>query len=310
MEGQQPPNPQPVYQVAGEGKEEFTRLEIRDRIRGGEILPNTEIALKGSESYRAASSFPELSRYFSLAGPAVAIAPGIPAYQGRAQPREMAAPPAAVPSVASHLAQASPYPFTGMGWIVVILVALANFNQFLNLVVSVFASVYMLAVVRKSAEGSMVMPSFADLTGPLTFFVDLLKVIVTTIINAWPVILAAVAAVFMRGMAPVLMFVAVLLMLIYYPASFAILAVTRSILQAITPSRVFGFIGVLGADYAIGLLILIIGFTLSVGAGYVVGQILKPAGLLVTGLISAWLTFYVDHLFGWAIYRHRHELMM
>ena len=310
MEGQQPPTPQPVYQVAGEGKEEFTRLEIRDRIRGGEILPHTELALKGTESYRAASSFPELSRYFSLAGPAVAIAPGIPGYQGRAQARAVAAPPAAVPSVASHLGQAIPYPFTGIGWIVVIFVALANFNQFLNLVVGVFASVYMMAVVRKSAEGSMVMPSFADLTGPLTFFVDLFKVILTTIVNAWPVILAAVASVFMRGMAPVLMFGAVLLMLIYYPAAFAILAVTRSIKQAITPSRVFGFIGILGGDYAIALLVLIVGLVLSVAAGFAVALILKPAGLLVTGLISAWLTFYVDHLFGWAIHRHRGELMM
>ncbi len=62
----------PVY---GGGIEELDRFAVRDRIRTGDVGRATEIALKGTEEWRSAESFPELVRYFDLAGARPAPAP-------------------------------------------------------------------------------------------------------------------------------------------------------------------------------------------------------------------------------------------
>lgn len=305
MEGQQPQSPPVVYQVAGEGNEEFTRFQIRDRIRTGEILPDTELAVKGTEAFRAASTFPELSRYFSLASPALAGARA-----GSFQPPPQAVDPGSIPSVGSHAAESMMYPFTGIGWAVVLIAALANVNPIPALIGGAFTAVYALAIVRKSSAGSTVMPSFADLGGPLTFFADLLKFIGMTLLNLWPVVVALIATYFLRGGVVILMSAALLFFLIYYPASFALLAISRSVKEATTPAKVLGFINVVRPEYAVVLFVLFLGVAVSGVASFFVGRVNTLAGMVVTGFLSNWLGFFVDHLLGWCIYRHRHELMM
>src|SRR5436190_78951 len=103
---------QPGYRIAGEGKAVFNRLQIRDKIRAGEITNDTELALEGNEEYRAASGYPELARYFSLLTAQPIAAPS----SGIIKPSAPAAP------IASRLAPGLIYPFTGVGSIVLLIV--------------------------------------------------------------------------------------------------------------------------------------------------------------------------------------------
>lgn len=60
----------------GGGIEELDRFAVRDGIRSGEIEAHTELAIKGTEEWKAAVEFPELARYFSLISVRPAISSG------------------------------------------------------------------------------------------------------------------------------------------------------------------------------------------------------------------------------------------
>jgi hypothetical protein len=95
------------YQIAGEGRDLFTRLEVRDRIRNGSILAMTEVALEGSEEYKPALEYPELARYLSLvsnAPKAVEASSYVPAGSI-----------ATATSVGERLIPGLMYPLTGFG---------------------------------------------------------------------------------------------------------------------------------------------------------------------------------------------------
>lgn len=82
------------------------------------------------------------------------------------------------------------YPFTGVGWVVLIAAMLLPTLPLGAIVAWLFTSVYGLAIIRRSAEGSKVMPSLTDVGGPVAFILSLLKLLLVTLVSAWPVILA------------------------------------------------------------------------------------------------------------------------
>src|SRR5712691_1309927 len=85
------------YRIAGKGREIFSRLQIRNKIRDGHISTATELALQESDDFRAASSYPELARYFSLvSGQPVAAGPSVAA-RGVVGPSATAPPLSSVP---------------------------------------------------------------------------------------------------------------------------------------------------------------------------------------------------------------------
>ncbi len=134
---------EPSYKIAGGGRDAFTKIAIRDQIRRGEITAQTEIARGESEEYHPASTYPELARYFALATPA-------------ATERE-AAPAGPRPSTATRLIPGLLYPFTGFGWILILTSTLLKTLPFGEFVAGLFMTVYGLAVIRRSAEGSKMM---------------------------------------------------------------------------------------------------------------------------------------------------------
>lgn len=319
MAGQppQPPRAEVGYIVAGEGREVFTRFQIRDRIREGQISPATELAMQGSEDYRPASSFPELQRYFALATPGGGAASPTSVAAGEVwRPTAPAVVPASqIPSVATRLGPGLVYPFTGIGWIFILVVALFGvMNPIMNLIGGLFTAVYGLAVIRQSSEGSTRMPPLSAVGGPLTFIVSFLKVVVVSLISAWPVIVAVFLTMVLPCAAMLILAGAAIVMILYYPAALATLARYNSIKIALTPSQIFSFMNILGLDYVIALLsffiVLAIGFVVSFGATMAVGAMKGSAEMLgfILGAFATWAGFYFYHLLGWGMHRHRAEL--
>jgi hypothetical protein len=290
VESDQPSKNEVEYRIAGAGRDTFTKTQLRDHIRSGQITPETELAVEGSEEYRPASAFPELARYFALAAP---------------KPAALKTSAPATP-VATRLIPGLLYPFTGIGWIIIAVVALLGTLPFGSLIASLFTSVYVLAVIRRSSEGSKVMPPPSDVGDPGTFVMSWLKVIVVTLVSAWP-ILAAIPLMFMLRSSAVL-FIAVFVMVLYYPAALASLAKWNTISLAVSPSSIFRFIGVLGMDYAVAMIAPVFGLAVSLGATYLASRGMGPAGRgVVSSFFATWLSFYWMHLLGWAMQRHSDE---
>jgi hypothetical protein len=283
--------PEPSYRIAGGGKETVTKTEIRNQIRRGEITANTELAREGSEEYHAASTFPELARYFSLAAPP-------PAQRAQSSvPRT---------SVLSRVGPGLIYPFTGIGWVVLVAAMLLPTLPFGRIVAWIFTSVYGLAIIRRSAEGSTVMPKLTDVGGPVKFILSLLKLLLLTLVSAWPVILAIPLMFILRS--NLIPWLAALVMILYYPAALATLAKWNTVSLALSVSRIYQFISVLGADYVVALISPILAALLAAAATLVASKFLGPYGRAVAqGLFSTWAGFYFFHLLGWGIHHHEEE---
>src|SRR6266550_3663703 len=215
---------QPGYRIAGEGKEVFNRFQIRDKIRAGEVTNDTELAPEGNDEYRAASMYPELARYFSLlsAEPVAAPAAGI------------VIPSAPPLPITSRLGPGLVHPFTGPGWLVLFVVTGLQLVPVAGWVASAFVKVYQLAVIRTSASGSTTMPRVGAVGEAINAVMTFLKVIVVAIASMWPILAVSL---FTQGIRP-LWYGAVLFTLLYAPASFAVLAKTDSIAEAVNPSNV------------------------------------------------------------------------
>lgn len=288
------------YQVAGEGKELFTRIDLRNRIREGSLLSATDVALEGSDDFRPAAEYPELARYFSL----VSNAPATVAASSFV-PATSIAPPT---SVGERLIPGLVYPMTGFGAAVVFGLALLELLP-LGILASIVAiPLVSVAVVRVSTEGLTRMPALAAFGGPGEIVVTALKAIAISLLSAWPFILAMILAFVLPGAAFTLGIAATIAMVLYYPACIAILAKYGTIRPALSVSQIWGFISTLGADYA-----------LAIGAGFGVlglafavtllaSSLPAEAGALAVVLVMVWGTLYVFHLIGWAMYKHRGEL--
>src|SRR5258707_13132347 len=170
-----PSQPQVLYQISGEMGQEFTFLNLRDRIRNGTFTPQDQLAIVGTDLWKPASDYPALARYFSLLKSSAAT-PAMPAASRRP-----------VGSMAGRMAAGLAYPFGNVTPIVLIVVAsvAALASPLLSLVVGLFASVYALGVIRKSSEGETRAPSAAAVGGASDWIVGLFQVIPVPIISAW-----------------------------------------------------------------------------------------------------------------------------
>ena len=297
------PSPAPqsstaMYRIAGDGLETVTRLEIRDRIRDGLLFPETEIAAGSSTDYRAAMSYPELARYFSLLqqapGEGTTASPATRVPAGRTAPPET-----------NRLVAGIAYPFSGMAWIVIVAAALLHAFPLGAIIASALTSVYTLAIIRASSEGRVEAPALRELGAPLQFLTRLLKVIVVTLVSAWPIFVAIPLVMILRS--TIVVPIAVLVMILYYPAAIATLAKWDSITFALTPSQIFRFIGILGPGYFVALAV----YAACLALSTLITMFLPAAGaivMIVSSLLFTWATFYFFHLIGWGMYRHNDEL--
>ena len=288
------------YQIAGEVRTVFTRVELRDRIRNGELLAVTEVAIEGSDEYRPAVDYPELARYFSLVKEAP-VAVEASSYV----PADTIARPT---SVGERLIPGLVYPLTGFGALVVFGLALLELLPFGVLAAALAIPLVSVAIVRVSSEGSTRMPTLAAFGDPGSIVVTALKAIAISLLSAWPFILAMVLAFVIPNAAFTLGIAAMIAMVLYYPACIAILAKFGTIRPALSVSEIWGFISTLGADYAlaIGAGFGVVGLT--VGAGLALAGLSAKVAAFAVVLIPIWGTLYVFHLIGWAMYRHRNEI--
>lgn len=280
---------EPSYKIAGGGRDAFSKIQIRDQIRRGEITAQTEIARGDNEEYHPASSYAELARYFALAAP-----PPTERKAATSGPR---------PSTITRVLPGLIYPFTGVGWILILASTLLKTLPFGEFVAGVFMTVYGLAVIRRSAEGSKAMPMLTDVGDPVTFIMSFLKYVAVTIVSAIPLIVVLIVTrSVMLGAA------VVLVMILYYPAAIATLAKWNNLVLALTPSAVFRFMGVLGADYVLALIALIFAGVIAIVAALGASMFMGPHGRdVVSGFLGAWMTMYFFHLLGWGIYHHEEE---
>lgn len=286
------PSPEPGYRMQGVIGEVFSRAQIRNSIRSGEVTPETHLAYENSEDYRPASQFPELSRYLALVSePAAGVAakpsvPRTPAY--------------------TRIFPALIYPWTGVGWIVIVASTLLQPIPFGAIVAGVFTSVYGLAVIRESSEGSKRMPGFNSVGGPVEFIMMFLKLFVVGLVSAWPIFVAIPLLFVLRSQ--LVIWAALLVMILYVPAAVATLAKWKSIGHAIRPAQIFNFMRILGIDYLVALAAFPFTIVVTVAAGVAAGMLIGPKAMeLVVGLLSTWGTFYAFHLLGWGMFNHGEE---
>ena len=293
--------PTALYNISGEARAEFKLFDLRDRIRNGTLSPQDQIAIVGTDIWKPASDFPELRRYFSLLKPAAA--PGAAPVMGTQAPAG---------SMGSRIIGGVVYPFTAITSIVVIIAAavLRGVNPLLSIIFSILASVYALGVIRKSSEGQTTAPSAAEVGGITEWIMSFVRVIAVTIISAWPMIAATILAFMGLARSVVLFGIAVLVMLVYYPASMATVAIWKNIQISLSVQQIFRFIGILGIEYfAVIAVWFVTFFGIALGMP-LIHLALSSSRLFVTIKIGlqTWSTLYASHLLGWAVYRHRDEL--
>jgi Protein of unknown function (DUF4013) len=288
--------PEKMYVVAGEVRQEFGLLALRDRIRSGLLQRDDQIAVAGTELWKPAWQYPPLERYFSLAEAAAK--------------KDM--PASAVPAgpMGPRIIRGLAYPFTNV--VAIAFIAITGLMGPMTLVAAVLSLVsmgYALAIIRKSAEGEVRAPNIAAIGGAGEWILSLLRVIAITIISSWPLLAVPVLSEFLGFRSLVLVLIALVVMLLYYPACLASIAMWKSVSMALSPRRIFAFISALGLDYfvavAVALLAMVVIAVVTMVARLAIPPLVVRA---INGAAGVWFGFYASHLLGWALYRHRDEL--
>ncbi len=295
----------PMYKLPqyGGGIEELDRFGLRDRIRSGDVKRATEIALKGTEDWRAAESFPELARYFDL----VALHPV-------ATPGPMVAPskPRDVRPMGERVVQGLAYPL--IGGEVFMLIGLALLALFIGRLASMAAAVIMVGIVRSSADGKLKLPlidtsqlgvlAWTSLRVTFISLISLAPVIGAGVLIVWGLINKAITMpIAVAGFA-----VALAISALYYPACLATVAVWDNVLASLNPVYVVRVIRIIGADYfiVVGMWFVATFATTFLQLPYI--AYIPIVGPLFRYALSYWALFYASHLLGYAVYRHASEL--
>ncbi|HEX7251374.1 MAG TPA: hypothetical protein VF376_00740 [Thermoanaerobaculia bacterium] len=226
----------------------------------------------------------------------------------------MAARTAPAETVASRIAPALLYPISGGEILVVISLAVMQSLPGISLIVIPVATVYMLAIIRASAEGKSKMPAFVETDDVPTMFVVWIRTIVVTVISLWPMLLWFAIWYFTDRTGPdsqphliAGLIVSGLISLVYYPACLAMIAVWDSTGAALNPILVARTIRTMGSDYGVAVLAWAVATAVAVIAARLLGS-LPFVGQVVGRAIGIWAQFFGSHLLGWAVYRHSVEL--
>ncbi|HVE72206.1 MAG TPA: hypothetical protein VNI54_12625 [Thermoanaerobaculia bacterium] len=297
------------YVPYGGGVEELDRFGIRDRIRAGDIVAESELALVDSEEWRAAASYPELARYFELVATTTPrTMPGIPV---------KVAPPRVVETMGQRLLQGLLYPIGGGEVLMLIGLTILSAIPVIGILGTLASTLIMVSIVRASADGRTKMP-LIDTSDAWTLMMTYLKVLFVTIVSLLPVWIfgwTAFVQVLLGKMnvVPALAGIIVLLAVaaIYYPACLATVAVWDSALDSLNPVYVFRVIKLIGTDYFIVVAMWFVGttFTTLMSSPFLNPLAAVPiVGSLFSNFLSFWALFYVSHLLGYAVYRHSPEL--
>ena len=292
----------------GGGVEEADRFGIRDLIRNGEIVAESELAIVGTDEWRAAVSYPELARYFELAATKPRTMPGVPL---------KVEPPRVVEPMGRRVVQGLLYPIGGGEALMLIGLAILSAIPIIGILGTLATTLIMVSIVRASADGRTKMP-LIDTSDAWTLLTTYLKVLFVTLVSLLPVIIfgwTAFVQVLLGKMnvIPALAGIFVLLAIaaVYYPACLATIAVWDSVLDALNPVYVFRVIQRIGADYFI---VVAMWFVATAVTTLMSSPFLNPlaavpiVGGLFANFLSFWALFYVSHLLGYAVYRHSPEL--
>jgi hypothetical protein len=286
----------------GGGIDELDKFQLRDRIRAGEVMRQTEIALKGSEDWKAADSFPELARYFDLVTlkPAATFTPA-------AKVRD-------VRPMSERVLNGLTYPIAGGEVLMLIALAVLSIVPFVGWIGSLAGTVIMVSIVRSSADGKLKMP-MVDTSDVVDMFRVWLRVVFITLVALAPVFVFAaflVRAVLTRsisyGTAVLGTGVALIFSALYYPACLATVAVWDNIIASLNPAYIVKVIRIIGADYFI---VIGIWFAATFGTALLMRSplaMIPLVGTLMRSILSNWALFYASHLLGYAVYRHAGEL--
>ena len=295
------------YVPYGGSVEEHDRFAIAQKIRHGDIDGSTQLAVVGSDLWKAAASYPELARYFELA----AARPAASAVYAAAP-----AKPRTVESMGDRIVRGLGYPIAGGHVATVIVLAILSIFPFISIFATLTSTVIALDVVRKSADGRTKMPAWIETSTVWEMVRLYLRVLFVTLVSLAPLIIVGGWALMgmVRGAVSLAFFALVLLAAaafaaIYYPACLATVAVWDNVISALSPAYVFRVIGIIGGDYFI---VVAMWFIASALSGFL--RLFSPLSLIpiVGGAFSAFLSlyvlFYASHLLGYAVYRHAPEL--
>ena len=288
----------------GGGVEELDRLEVRDRIRAGEITADTELAPAGTDDWRRAVTFPELVRYFEIA------AAGSP-------PRPIAKQPPPAEPMRKRFVDGLAYPLAGGEAILLVGLAVLSVLPVFRILATLASTMIMVEIIRTSADGRTKMP-MVDTSQSSQLVHVYARVLMVTFVSLLPVLffgwyafgeiirgrLSVIVAI--PGLAIALAFAA-----LYYPACLATVAVWDSVLDSLNPVYIVRVIRIIGRDYFIVVAMWFVATTMTTLFS---SPLLSPAAMIpIIGpmfgkFLSYWSLFYVSHLLGYAVYRHAHEL--
>jgi hypothetical protein len=295
------------FAMFGGGIEEFDRYQVRDFIRKGEVTATTETALAGTDDWRKVAPYPELRPYLEMA--ATAPAQTGPVRASRSVPAE---------TVAARLVPALLYPVAGGEVLVLLGIAICQSIMGVAVLMIPVTTVYMLAIIRATANGKTKMPAWVETDDIPAMFLIWLRTILVSLIALWPVLLwfgiwyftaDRTDPVAVERLIPGLI-VAGLLSLIYYPACLATIAVWDSVAASLNPAFIFRVIRTMGSDYVVAIVAWVCATVIASLLGNLLSPLLTrvPFGSVPLRMLSIWAQFYGAHLLGWAVHGHSVEL--
>ena len=300
--------PAPRYKFVpyGGGVEVLDRFGIRDRIRSGDIAAHTELAPAESDDWRAASSYPELTRYFEMAATLTsrATAPGNLVRPSKPRPME---------TMGQRVVQGLLYPLAGGEALMLVGLAILAALPVIGFLASLASTVIMVSIVRTSADGRTKMP-LVDTSQGWELIRTYLRVLFVTLVSLLPVwafgFFAATQVV--RGTMPIAVAlggvaIGLAFAALYYPACLVTIAVWDNVLDSLNPAYVLKVIRLVGGDYFIAVAMW---FVATLATMLMSSPFLNPlaavpiVGGVFASFLSFWALFYASHLLGYAIYRH------
>ena len=295
-----------VVQYGG-GVDEVDRFGIRDRIRSGDVVALTEIAVAGTDEWRAAATYPEFARYFEMAATSLQ-APG--------SFKDVPRTPVVAP-VSQRLVTGLLYPIAGGEAFMLIGLALLSMLPFFGWIAKLASTMIMVEIIRTSADGRMKMP-LVDTSQAWHLIRTYLRVVFVSLVSLLPVFLFggyALGHVFAGRMTLRTAAAGVILALafsaVYYPACLATVAVWDNVVASLNPAYVLRVIRHIGRDYfvVVGMWFVATSCAAILSSPWISPLAAIPiVGALFSAVVSYWALFYVSHLLGYAVHRHALEL--